>query len=61
MNCIIATFPYLALVYERFDDLSIVVVYAPTNEASPNDKNDFYQELESAMLLTKTNDLVICL
>jgi len=34
---------------------------APTNEASPSDKDDFYQTLESAMLLTKTNDLVICL
>ena len=27
----------------------------------PTDKDDFYQTLESAMLLTKSNDLVMCL
>ena len=45
----------------RFGVLSVVVVYAPTNEASPTDKDEFYQTPESAMLLNKTTDLVICL
>jgi len=45
----------------RFGVLSVVVVYAPTNEASPTDKDEFYQTLESAILLTKTTDLLICL
>ena len=51
----------IATLRHWFGILSVVVVYAPTNEASPSDKDDFYQTLDSAMLLTKTNDLVICL
>ena len=51
----------VARLRHRFGILAVVVVYAPTNEASPSVKDDFYQTLESAMLLTKTNDLVICL
>jgi len=39
----------------------VVVVYAPTNEASDSDKDDFYQNLEMAMLLTKVSDMVLCL
>lgn len=39
----------------------MVVVYAPTNEASDSDKDDFCQNLESAVLLTKVSDLMVSL
>ena len=45
----------------RFGNLSVVVAYAPTNEATDVDKDDFYQTLEAALLLTKPNDMLICL
>ena len=51
----------VAKLQHRFGTLSVVVAYAPTNEASDDDKDDFYASLEQAMQLVNTNDLVLCL
>ena len=37
------------------------MAYAPTNDASDADKNEFYESMEQAMQLTNCNDLVLCL
>ena len=42
-----------------FRHMSVVVAYAPTNEASDTDKDGFYWELEHAMTLVKRNDLTL--
>jgi len=34
----------------------VVVVYAPTHKASDSDSDDFYQNLELAMLLRKVSE-----
>ena len=52
---------FVAKFKHRFSSLSIVVAYAPTNDASGADKNEFYESLEQAMQLTNCYDLVLCL
>ena len=44
-----------------FGKLSIVAVYAPTEEASEHEKDAFYTRLDQAMALTHRNNLILCL
>ena len=44
-----------------FGYLSIVVAYAPTNDANDDDKDAFYQQLEHAMKKIHQSDLIVCL
>jgi len=44
-----------------FGKLSIVAVYAPTEEASDHEKDAFYTRLDQAMALTHRNNLILCL
>ena len=44
-----------------FGHLSVVAVYAPTEEASDQHKDEFYFKLEQALRLTKANGLLLCL
>ena len=41
--------------------LSVVVAYAPTNEGSVKEKDQFYKALETTMRMIKKNDMVVCL
>ena len=45
----------------NFGYLSIVVAYAPTNDANDDDKDTFYQQMEQVMKMTHHSDLIVCL
>jgi exonuclease III len=45
----------------RYGTMSVLAVYAPTNDAQDTVKDEFYDSLEAITNSTKRNDLTICL
>ena len=45
--------------YSKYTKLSIIHVYAPTNEACDEDKDQFYEELQSVVDRYNRHDMVI--
>ena len=50
-----------ARIYTRHVNLSLICCYAPTNEASDNDKDSFYRDLDSIMNNTPKHDVTLLL
>ncbi|XP_068738899.1 craniofacial development protein 2-like [Montipora capricornis] len=45
--------------YSRFKKITIIQAYAPTNDATPEEKDDFYHQLQTTTDRCNKNDIVI--
>ena len=45
--------------YSRFRNLTVILVYAPKNEATDDEKDNFYYQLQATLYTCNRHDVVI--